>query len=125
MAKFCKSWLRSSRNSGYTSQISLFLSISSITLSSIYWKNLKTLIINQGHEPKRTHNLIFLFQESKLKLSKELTEYIERLNPHYQPARYPDISYNGPILKYDSDTAIEHLNKTKQVFKCIEKKLIQ
>lgn len=88
-------------------------------------KILKTLIISQSHEPKRTHNLIFLFQESKIGLPKELIEYIEKLNPHYQPARYPDIPYKGPTLKYNIKIAKEHLSKTKKLFKCIEKILIQ
>ena len=84
-------------------------------------KILKTKIIDNGNEPKRVHNLIFLLQESKLDISEENRKYIEELNPHYQPSRYPDIPYKGPILKYDKKTAEYHLNKTKEIFLWIEK----
>lgn len=86
-------------------------------------KILKTKIISSGGEPKKVHNLIFLLQESKLDIPDEFKKYIEELSPHYQPARYPDIAYKGPILKYDKKTAEHHLNKTKEVFTWIEKKI--
>lgn len=87
-------------------------------------KLLKTVIVEKGKEVKKVHNLIFLLQESELKVSKEFKEYIEKLNPHYQPPRYPDIPWRGPILRYNKKIAEEHIRKTKEIFLWIEKKLI-
>ncbi|OGC23551.1 hypothetical protein A3J90_01350 [candidate division WOR-1 bacterium RIFOXYC2_FULL_37_10] len=88
-------------------------------------KILKTFIVSNGGMPKKVHNLIYLLQESGLKLSKEIEEYVATLNPHYQPARYPDITYKGPILRYNEKTAKEHFKNTKEAFECIEKNIIQ
>ena len=65
-----------------------------------------------------------LLKDSKLKLPENFQEHIDNLNPHYQLPRYPDISYKGPILKYDKEIAQENFNKTKQAFLWIEKKLM-
>ncbi|MBI5701107.1 HEPN domain-containing protein [Candidatus Saganbacteria bacterium] len=86
-------------------------------------KILKTILVDMGKEPKRVHNLIFLLEESGLDPPIEFKNYIEQLNPHYQPARYPDISHKGPVLRYDKKTADYHFAKTKEVFSWIEKKL--
>lgn len=86
-------------------------------------KILKTVIVKRGKEIKRVHNLIFLLQESELEIPKKFKEYIEELNPHYQPPRYPDIPYKGPILKYNKEVAKYHFDKTKKLFLWIEKKL--
>ena len=88
-------------------------------------KILKTVIVENGDEVKKVHNLIFLLNESKLKIPEEFKQHIEGLNPHYQLPRYPDIRYKGPILRYNKEVAQEYFNKTKQVFLWIEKKLIQ
>lgn len=87
-------------------------------------KILKTVIIAKKNEPKRVHNLIYLLEESKLDISEENRKYIEELSPHYQPSRYPDIPYKGPILKYNKKTAEYHLDKTMEIFLWIEKQLI-
>jgi len=84
-------------------------------------KILKAVIIKKGGEPKKVHNLIYLLEESSLKASPEQKAYIEKLSPHYQPSRYPDISYRGPAIKYDKKEAAYHFNKTKEVFLWIEK----
>jgi HEPN domain-containing protein len=86
-------------------------------------KMLKTKIVAMGKEPKRVHNLIFLAQESGLDLPGEFKSYLEELNPHYQPARYPDIPYKGPLLKYNEKIAQYHFNNTRKLFLWIEKKL--
>lgn len=87
-------------------------------------KILKTIIVENGDEVKKVHNLIFLLEESKLKIPKEFNEFIENLNPHYQPARYPDIFYKGPIFKYTKEMSKRYFTKTKKIFLWIEKKMI-
>jgi len=86
-------------------------------------KILKTIIVNKGVEPKRTHDLIKLLLDSKQKLSPELKEYLERLNIHYHPARYPDIHYKEGIIKYSKETVFYHFKQTKKLFKWLEKGL--
>lgn len=86
-------------------------------------KLLKSVIVEKGKKIKRIHDLIILLEDSQLELPKEFRDYIDRLNPHYQPSRYPDIPYKGPILRYSKKIAKEHFYKTKEVFLWIEKKL--
>ncbi len=87
-------------------------------------KILKTVIVENGDEVRRIHDLIILLKDSKLELTEKFQNHIDQLNPHYQLSRYPDIFYKGPILRYDNETASENFNKTKQVFLWIEKKLM-
>jgi HEPN domain-containing protein len=87
-------------------------------------KILKAIIVENGETPIKTHNLVFLLQKTKLEIPVDFKNYIEELNPHYQPARYPDVVYKGPVLKYDEKVARYHLNKTQNLFSWLEKKLI-
>ncbi|MDI6602526.1 MAG: HEPN domain-containing protein [Patescibacteria group bacterium] len=87
-------------------------------------KILKAVIVAKGKEIKKIHDLIPLLRDSELDLPREFQEYIDKLNPHYQPIRYPDIPYKGPILKYNREIAQEYLKKTKEIFSWIEKKLM-
>lgn len=86
-------------------------------------KMLKTVLITKKEEPKKTHNLIYLMEKTGLQFSSEKKSYIEELSPHYQPSRYPDIPYNGPILRYDKKIAEHHLKNTKELFKWLEDQL--
>ena len=87
-------------------------------------KILKTIIINQGKEIKRIHDLIILLGDSNVKLPKNLQEYIDELNPHYQRPRYPDIPYKGPVFQYNKEIAEYHFNKTKTLFLWLTKELM-
>lgn len=75
-------------------------------------------------EVKKVHNLIFLLEESQLDMPKEFSEFIEELNPYYQPLRYPDIPYKGPLLKWNKDLAKKYFKKTKEIFLWIQEKLV-
>lgn len=87
-------------------------------------KILKTIIVNKGKEIKKIHDLIILLKDSEIKLPKNLEEYIDELNPHYQPSRYPDIPYKGPIFKYNKEIAQYHFNKTRTLFLWLTERLI-
>ena len=87
-------------------------------------KTLKAIIIEKGKEIKKIHDLIVLLGDSELDLPREFQEYIDKLNPYYQPTRYTYIPYKGPTLKYNQEIAQEHLEKTKEIFSWIEKKLM-
>jgi len=86
-------------------------------------KILKTIAVSKKLEPKRTHDLVKLAFDSKLKIPSELQEYIKKLNIHYQPARYPDIHYKNDVIKYDKETGFYHFKQTKKLFQWLEKEL--
>ncbi len=87
-------------------------------------KILKTVIVDREKEIKKIHDLIKLLKDSGLKLPTEFEEFIDRLNPHYQLPRYPDIPHRGPVLKYNKEVAKYHFDKTKEIFLWIEKKIL-
>lgn len=109
--------LLKSARSDYSFQLSVFHCHQAIE------KILKTFIMEKGKEVKKIHDLITLLKDSGLDLPKEFQKYLEELNPHYQPTRYPDIPYKGPILRYNKEIARHHFNKTKEIFSWLEKKL--
>ena len=88
-------------------------------------KLLKTVIVKNGNEPKKIHNLLALVEHSKIDMPEEMLHYIEELNPYYQPSRYPDIPFKGMVLKFDKLTALYHLKKTKELFQWVTKEFIQ
>lgn len=87
-------------------------------------KLLKTVIVSKGEEVYKIHDIVRLAEMSKLELPPESQEYLKELNAHYQPSRYPDIRYKGPILKYNEETVKYHFEKTRELFLWIEKKLM-
>lgn len=87
-------------------------------------KILKMAIVDSGKEIKKIHDLVKLLKDSDLKLPVEFEDFIDKLNPHYQLPRYPDIPYKGPILKYDRETAKNYFGKTKEIFLWLEKKIL-
>lgn len=86
-------------------------------------KILKAVIIEKGKEVKKVHNLIFLLEESQLEVPKEFREFIEELNPYYQPIRYPDIPYKGPLLKWNKKLATKYFENAQEIFLWIQEKL--
>lgn len=87
-------------------------------------KLLKTVIVKNGDEPKKIHNLLALVKHSKIDMPENMFHYIEELNPYYQPSRYPDIPFKGSILKFDKSTTLYHLKNTKELFQWITKEFI-
>jgi HEPN domain-containing protein len=54
-------------------------------------KFLKAILIESGKKIPKHHDLPDLLKRGGLKYSKEILEFVEELNPYYQPIRYPDI----------------------------------
>ncbi|MCK4859897.1 MAG: HEPN domain-containing protein [Candidatus Omnitrophica bacterium] len=88
-------------------------------------KTLKTVIVEKEGEPKRTHNLIVLLQDTEIQLSEEFKKYIEELNPHYQLPRYPDTPHKGPIFRYNKKVSKYHFDKTKKIFLWIKRSILK
>lgn len=79
-------------------------------------KFLKALIITKNKKVQKTHDLAALLKESGARYTNEILKFIQRLNPYYQPIRYPDVVVDFP-LKYDRKTAQEILKLTKDISK--------
>ena len=88
-------------------------------------KILKTWMVSKNEVPKRIHDLVKLARDVDIKMPEHFLKYISELNPHYQPARYPDILYQQAVLRYDSNKAKYHLGKTKELFRWLEKKILR
>lgn len=88
-------------------------------------KIIKTVIVLNEDEVYRIHDLVRLAELSELKLADEFQNYIRELNVHYQPSRYPDISYEGKTGKfyYSKENSQYHFNMTKKLFLWLEKKI--
>lgn len=85
-------------------------------------KVLKSIIVEKNYNLVRTHDLISLVNDAKLELPKDILDFIDALNPHYLPAKYPDITFK---FNYDRIKVKIMLNKTKEVFKWLRLELNQ
>lgn len=54
-------------------------------------KLLKAVVVEHGRTPDRTHDLVKLTADAHAKLPTELVAFLEELNFHYLPPRYPDM----------------------------------
>lgn len=83
-------------------------------------KMLKSIIIQKGYRLIRTHDLIALVDDAKLKLPSDIINFIDQLNPHYLPAKYPDITFK---FNYNRIKIQQILKRTKEVFKWLRLEL--
>lgn len=86
-------------------------------------KILKSILVEKNKTVKRTHDLLSIANDTKLNLPNDYLEFIKVLNPHYGPARYPDIIYNRPIIRYSKSMARLYFQKTKEIFLWVKKYL--
>ena len=82
-------------------------------------KVLKGIISERGERIPKVHDLPQLLEESGAKFSDSILEFIEELNPYYNPIRYPDTAVDFP-LKYDRKIANRILKLTKNVSKWLK-----
>lgn len=73
--------------------------------------------------PLRTHNLQKLLKQSELEFSKNQTEFLLRLNPHYISTKYPE-DIDNLYQIYNQVFVKDIFRETKEIFKWIEQKLI-
>ena len=85
-------------------------------------KILKAIIIQKGYKLIRTHDLISLVHDAKLTLPKDIIVFIDQINPHYLPTKYPDITFKFP---YNKTKVQKILKETKEVFKWLRWQLNQ
>lgn len=79
-------------------------------------KILKAIIVEKGKRVPKVHDLVDLLEETKLKIPEALVRFIEELDFHYLPPRYPDVV---PQLKkiYQRNNIQQVVNKTKELYK--------
>lgn len=86
-------------------------------------KTLKAIIVEKNIRLRKTHDLVGLSEDAKINLPKNISEFIDNLNPYYNPIRYPDVFLESK-LAYSRPIAQTILKITKEVSKWI-KTLIQ
>lgn len=87
-------------------------------------KILKSYLIEQDIIPPRIHNLLRLKEIIGIKFDEKNTKFLEQLNPHYQPPRYPDLVYKNSIRKiYNKNIAKKYLIDTKNFLLWLKKEI--
>lgn len=85
---------------------------------------MKAIIIKKGKRPRKIHDLIELLKEAKIKLPKDLLSFLEELNLHYLPPRYPDV-YEQMKKIYRPKNIQRVLKLTKTLFSWLKNYLSQ
>lgn len=86
-------------------------------------KTLKAVIGEKRIRIRKTHDLIGLVADAKIELPKDISDFIDNLNPYYNPIRYPDAALEAK-LSYSRSICQNILKMTKEVTKWL-KTLIQ
>jgi len=69
--------------------------------------------------PPKTHNLIYLIKLSQIKVPQDLFDFITKINNASIVTRYPE-DFSELIKAYPQEVALEYLNNTKEVIKCLQ-----
>lgn len=83
-------------------------------------KALKTLLLKNGLELIKTHDLVLLAK--KVKAPTEIIETCKQLTPVYVETRYPDVDETG-FRKYSKQETEEDLASMTEVMKWVKKQL--
>ena len=87
-------------------------------------KTIKAIIVQRGERLRKTHDLAGLINDSGLSASDSILQFIEKLNPHYIPIRYPDATTKRKF-RYTKATAKKFLKGTKEIIKWLGLQLMQ
>lgn len=68
--------------------------------------------------PPKTHNLIYLIKLAEIKLPQILFDFITKINNASIVTRYPE-DFSELIKVYTKDMAVDYLNNTREVIKCL------
>lgn len=84
-------------------------------------KALKTLLLNQGHELIKTHDLVLLARE--LKAPEDLVQLCKELTPVYVETRYPDLGKEG-FKKFTKKETLEDIKSMEKIVEWTKKNLL-
>lgn len=87
-------------------------------------KNLKAILAERNEKIPKIHDLIDLLNKTKIKLPKEITNFIDDLNPYYHPIRYPD-SFQELKDEFNKRSTSKSYKLTKETIKWIQHELIK
>ena len=82
-------------------------------------KTLKATIVEKNIEIRKTHDLIGLVADAKITLPKEISTFIDNLNPYYNPIRYPDAALEAK-LSYTRAISLNILKNSEEVMKWLK-----
>ena len=88
-------------------------------------KILKALWVKGNAEnfPPKTHNLTYLYENSKIELNEEQTDFLQIMNVYQIEGRYPDyVSMLHQTTTKDKAQTI--INDSKNIFTCLQEKLL-
>lgn len=77
---------------------------------------------NEDNHPPRIHNLVYLHDQTKLNLSGEQTDFLNRLNNFQLEGRYPDVKFRMRKMCTKEFTA-EIIEQIKLMEQCLLNKL--
>ena len=126
MKKITKKWLEFANNDLHSAKVLL----DSKEYENAIWhchqaveKTIKAIVVEKEIRLRKTHDLIGLVNDAKIDLSKSLSEFIDDLNPYYNPIRYPDAALESKF-SYNRQISQRIFQKSKEVIKWL-KTLIQ
>lgn len=79
-------------------------------------KSLKAVLVENNQRIPKTHDLVDLLELTGSKLPRELVEFIENLNPFYNPIRYPD-SFEELKSEFTKSDVNKYYKLTKETIK--------
>lgn len=83
-------------------------------------KAFKALVCEETNRvPPKTHDLLYLVNLGKAKLSGDLLDFIGIINNAGIVTRYPE-DLSKLIVSYPKKVTIEYLNRTEKVIKCLK-----
>jgi HEPN domain-containing protein len=83
-------------------------------------KALKAIVCEETNRvPPKTHDLIFLINLGKVKLSGDLLDFIGMINNAGIVTRYPE-DLAKLVLSYPKSIAKKYIDKTLEVIKCVK-----
>lgn len=85
-------------------------------------KLLKAILIHQGKEAMRVHDLVRLWEEANPTRSESISMFLEELNPYYILSRYPEVGFKMKVI-YKKKDAVRILKTAKEVFKWLRLQL--
>ena len=87
-------------------------------------KALKAVLVYQGKEVKKIHNLWRLYTLLGVSMSDDILDYLKELDPHYPIPRYPDLPSLGPSFTYSREIAGYHVSNTRKTILWIKEHLL-
>jgi len=130
MKEITKKWLEYADNDFYACKVLMKKSDKNLYPNCYYHlhqaveKYLKAYLAENNIKILKTHDLVNILNETKIKLPKELSGFIDDLNPFYNPIRYPD-SFKELKEFYTKRELNNYFKLTRETIKWLHHKLIE